>query len=531
VVGWLRIGATHPNLEANFGPGGHRAITKAAILASDPFVNYAAFDLNANGSIQRSELHVTVIVAGHETSYGGSLNSCGNSIWGHNWALFGAEVPTVDGKQVGSDAAGGGYNQFGERHCWSGDPGNDHLATIGIMVHEMGHDLNLPDLYDTDGASEGIGEWSVMASGSWTFTGSNHEGSSPVHPDAFSKWYEGWLTPLQITDSQPGVSLTQMATNADVVQLLDNPGTPRPIDWTFQQNSGTGEYFLVENRQLSGYDAGLPGCGVLIWHIDETRSSDNDANANEARKLVDLEEADGLNHLDNQVNRGDPGDPYRGPRVFNAASNPNSNLYSGAPSEVAVTNISSSCATTMSADMAVGSPSSFQLDVSKSGTGTGTVTSSPAGINCGVDCSHEYSQGTDVTLTATPTGGSRFAGWSGACSGTGTCLVDMVVARSVTASFTGPTTTTLSVTKTSTKVKARGSVLPAHPGEDVRVTLYKKRSNGTWRKITTKTDLLNSSSAYAATFTRPSAGRCKITSLFAADGDHLGSKATKQFRC
>jgi hypothetical protein len=63
------------------------------------------------------------------------------------------------------------------------------------------------------------------------------------------------------------------------------------------------------------------------------------------------------------------------------------------------------------------------------------VTSSPAGINCGSDCSESYSSGTSVTVSASPAGGSTFAGWSGACSGTGTCNVSMTAARSVTATF------------------------------------------------------------------------------------------------
>ncbi len=75
------------------------------------------------------------------------------------------------------------------------------------------------------------------------------------------------------------------------------------------------------------------------------------------------------------------------------------------------------------------------LTVAKTGTGSGTVTSSPAGIDCGATCSHSYTQGTVVTLTATPATGSTFAGWSGDCSGTGSCTVTMSQARSVTATF------------------------------------------------------------------------------------------------
>jgi hypothetical protein len=75
------------------------------------------------------------------------------------------------------------------------------------------------------------------------------------------------------------------------------------------------------------------------------------------------------------------------------------------------------------------------LTVAGNGTGSGTVTSSPAGINCGATCSQAYTQGTAVTLTPTAAAGSTFAGWSGDCSGTGSCTVTMSQARSVTATF------------------------------------------------------------------------------------------------
>ncbi len=70
------------------------------------------------------------------------------------------------------------------------------------------------------------------------------------------------------------------------------------------------------------------------------------------------------------------------------------------------------------------------------GTGSGTVTSSPAGISCGTTCKSSFNYGTKVTLTATPAAGSHFAGWSGSCTGARTCTVTMTQARSVTATFT-----------------------------------------------------------------------------------------------
>ena len=91
-------------------------------------------------------------------------------------------------------------------------------------------------------------------------------------------------------------------------------------------------------------------------------------------------------------------------------------------------------------------PQQFTLSVAKAGTGSGTVTSSPAGINCGADCSEPYNSGTSVTLTASPSGGSTFAGWSGGgCSGTGTCVILISSATTVTATFNslGPALLTL----------------------------------------------------------------------------------------
>ncbi len=84
--------------------------------------------------------------------------------------------------------------------------------------------------------------------------------------------------------------------------------------------------------------------------------------------------------------------------------------------------------------------------VTKAGSGSGTVTSSPGGIDCGSTCSHAYDAGTSVTLTATPATGSSFFGWSGACSGTGTCTLTMDQVKAVTATF-ALSSETLSVAK------------------------------------------------------------------------------------
>ncbi len=102
------------------------------------------------------------------------------------------------------------------------------------------------------------------------------------------------------------------------------------------------------------------------------------------------------------------------------------------------TKAGSTCEVTLRADKTV--KASFALNkhnlvVSTTGSGSGAVTGSLAGIDCGATCSAEYLEGTEVTLTATPAAGSTFAGWSGACLGTGACVVTLDEDRAVVANF------------------------------------------------------------------------------------------------
>jgi hypothetical protein len=146
---------------------------------------------------------------------------------------------------------------------------------------------------------------------------------------------------------------------------------------------------------------------------------------------------------------------------------------------------------------------SYTLNVNKTGTGTGSVTSVPTGIDCGIDCSEIYNHGSNVTLIATATPGSTFTGWSGSgCSGTGTCIVTMDAAKTVTANFSN-TTYNLTTNKAGTGV---GTLTSAPAGINCGVTCSSTFESGT--SIT-----LTASPSVGSTFTGWSGGGCSGTGV------------------
>jgi len=202
-------------------------------------------------------------------------------------------------------------------------------SPLGVWVHEFGHELGIPDLYDTDSTSEGIGDWGVMASGSWA-----NNGETPVYFSAWSRYWLGWVDPIVITEDINNLELEPIENEGEIYLL------PIPGNW-----SNSNEYYLLENRQQLKYDSYLPGEGLLIWHIDEevinANWNSNGVNSNEEHKGVDLEEADGDDDLDSSSNRGDDGDPYNS-GSFTKDSYPNSLAYNGTESGWKIENIESS---------------------------------------------------------------------------------------------------------------------------------------------------------------------------------------------
>jgi hypothetical protein len=196
-----------------------------------------------------------------------------------------------------------------------------HIMPPGTVAHETGHGFDLPDLYDTQGTSEGVGEWSLMGSGNYT------SALSPSRMDDWCLSQLGWVTVAPLTT--PATYAFSAAPVSDTAYYVRPSGSnPR------------GEYFLLENRQKVQSDSALirilGGGGLLIWHVDSTQlanhgfNSDNTVNCQGNGMCgpfpgLELVQADGFRNLDLGNNRGDAGDPYPGTSghtVFSYNTNP-----------------------------------------------------------------------------------------------------------------------------------------------------------------------------------------------------------------
>ena len=259
-----------------------RTLAEDAFQAAKDSTDFGPYDNDGNGYVDA----FIVVHAGH----GAEETGAPGDIWSHKWVLPSAELA--------NGVSTYGYLTIPED------------AKLGVCAHELGHLLfGWPDLYDTDYTSSGIGGYCLMASGSWGLGGNR-----PTHPSAWCKANQGWAQ--VVSRKRNGTSTLRDVKDGGRVYRLWQNGTTAT------------EYFLLENRQRTGYDESLPAGGLFIWHVDDSLQG----NTNEAHYRVALVQADGKQDLEGNRNEGDPGDTWPGATkavTFDDSSTPNSRSYAG----------------------------------------------------------------------------------------------------------------------------------------------------------------------------------------------------------
>jgi immune inhibitor A len=301
-------------------PKNSQKLTEDAVAAADHAVDFSLYDNDGDGEVDG--LFILHAGAGRE-----EIPSVPDDVMhSHKWDLSsGGNSPGPYLTEEGIDVDP--YCIVPEEHP------NGTIASIGVACHEFAHILGAPDLYVTkEDFPAVVGDFCLMDHGLWLGI---PYGSSPVHPCSWIKSLFGWVEP-EVVDGREidKASLPAVEFDPVVYQLTDNPGG---VDWS-ASHPGTGEYFLVSNRQPhdESYDWKLPGGGLLILHIDESQWDNNDPE----RRLVQVVQADGDFST---ATEGEASDLWQSSEEgFSPHSQPSSDFYDGTPSDASVTFISDS---------------------------------------------------------------------------------------------------------------------------------------------------------------------------------------------
>lgn len=208
-------------------------MVKEACQAVDGSVDFSKYDWDGDGEVEE----VFVVYAGngeHDTT------NQPNLIWPHmdNLANYGEQL-TLDGVTINTYA------------CASELNGDKTLSGIGTFCHEFSHCMGFPDMYDTasDGNNFGMGSWDLMDYGSY-----NGYGYVPAGYSGYEKMVCGWTTPIEL-DKPMTVNGMERLADMGQTYIIYNKGNRN-------------EYYILENRQQSGFDKYLPGSGLLIERVD-----------------------------------------------------------------------------------------------------------------------------------------------------------------------------------------------------------------------------------------------------------------------
>ena len=293
VLGWYDTGEPRSAVPETFR--GREELIEQALQSFDATTDFSQFDNNGDGAID----YLIVVWTGPRGTWGSFW-------WGYQTSWRTNPDFRLDGKALG-------------RYSWQWEA--QHAQ---VLIHETGHALGLPDLYDYQpdvGPRGGLGGLDMM-DGDW----GDHNG--------FSKWMLDWLTP-QVCSGMPATyTLAPGGTSPDALIVMPGASTAHPFS----------EYFLVQDRYRYGSnDATYPTDGLIVMHIDATLNGEGlnyaSNNSNTPHKFIRLMEADGLEEIENG-GYANAGDYYQPGGSFGPGTRPASTAYSGAATNVSVADIS-----------------------------------------------------------------------------------------------------------------------------------------------------------------------------------------------
>jgi M6 family metalloprotease-like protein len=258
------------------------------------------------------------------------------------------------------------YTLNGEFNYGPGDLAN------GTYLHEFGHTLGLADLYEQsvcgNQVGNGLGIYSLMSLGNYLpLLPAQSEGTRPGDLDPWSRAFLGFEQPTVVAGSGH-YTLTPVSQGGSALKV-----------WTNGQPGN--EYFLIENRDPSGSDAGLPGAGLLIYHVDDTmidncRDCESPSCTQAPHGRVGVVQADGLQQIESPTlfNYGDANDFFPGGlnvTSWTESTSPDSREYSGLDTGIRLTNIVRAADATVSFDLSVSLRPAVQVTAVRVGDGAG----------------------------------------------------------------------------------------------------------------------------------------------------------------
>lgn len=264
-------------------------VEDAVNLAKDQVTDWKQYDWDGDGLVEE----VFVLYAGHGQA---KYPQDPDLVWPHKSAID--PMTVADGVKVSVYA------------CSSELGATEAIDGIGAFCHEFSHCMGLKDHYDINGRGYGTGFWDIMCFGCY-----NGNSFLPAEYNSYEKMFCGWKEPIVLNaEPQKIEGMKALAAGGDT--------------YIFYNDGNENEYYMLENRQKTGWDAALPGEGLIVLHVDYSKGAweDNQVNYNAARQRMTVIPADNTLGPTDEDKAGDAW-PYQGNNSLTNYSRPACTVY------------------------------------------------------------------------------------------------------------------------------------------------------------------------------------------------------------